>query len=275
MKLEFHNAGRLSLAEVAATATRGFEGYFVPIHLDVPALLTMMRVDSVDLSTSVVVVRDQQPVGVALVARRGWGSRLAGMAIVPPCRGQGIGAQLTDHLIQAARGRGDRQLVLECIEQNPAALRLYQAAGFQTIRRLVSYAAAQLAEERDTALEEIDPAEVSAAVGRWGMENLPWQMAPQTLALLAPPHRAFRLGPARALITDPAETTICVRTLVVDPDNRRQGFGTRLVKALAASFPGKKWRFAAMTPEEIPETFFLRLGFQRSALTQFQMARSL
>src|SRR5262245_49406931 len=89
--LEFRSAAQMPLEEVAATATRGFEGYFVPIRLDGPSLLSMVRVDSVDLAASVVALRDAQPAGVALVARRGWSCRLATMSVEPQSRGQRIG----------------------------------------------------------------------------------------------------------------------------------------------------------------------------------------
>jgi ribosomal protein S18 acetylase RimI-like enzyme len=271
MDVEFRSAAQFPPEEIVATATRGFEGYLVPVRLDVATLLGMTRVDSVDLGASVVALRGTTPVGVALVARRGGGSRLAGMSIEPQSRRQGIGLQLVRHLVLAARERGEREFVLECIEQNVPALRLYHAAGFKDLRRLVGYVSDHLEPEPDAALEEVDPASVSVAVSRWGLENLPWQIAPETLAALNPPHCAFRLGAASAIITDPADKAVTLRGLVVKSEARRQGFGTRLLQALAGRFPEKTWRFAAVVPEEVPEAFFTRLGFHKSALTQFQM----
>lgn len=273
--LEFRKAAQIPLEEVATTVTRGFEGYYVPIHFDAAALLNMVRVDNLDLAASTVTLRDGKPVGVALVARRGWTCRLATMSIDPQHRGQGIGNQLTKQILEAARQRGDRQFVLECIEQNAPALRLYHATGFKSVRRLVGYTATNVAAQADPALTEVNPASVSAAVDRWGVENLPWPMAPQTLASLTPPHRGYRLGSAWAIITNAAEATVTLRTLVVEREARRQGSGSRMVNALVAAFPGKTWRIAAMTPEELPEAFFTRLGFQKSPITQFQMERQL
>lgn len=273
--LEFRSVAQFSLEEVAAVATLGFEGYFVPVHLDAAALVHMVRVDSVDLSASVVACQGGKPVAVGLVARRGWDSRLAGMCVAAVHRGQGIGAKLTRHLLAAARERGDRRFTLECIERNLPAVRLYQTSGFQQIRRLFGYSAERIEGTADPALEEIDPAEVSTDVARWGVADLPWQIAPQTLAVLNPPHRAFRLGPATALISDPAAATIVVRSLVVAPGARRRGHGSRMLKALAGIFPEKSWRFAAVIPEEIPPEFFGTLGFTRGSLTQLQMAQAL
>jgi ribosomal protein S18 acetylase RimI-like enzyme len=269
--LEFQTALALPLPELAELFTRCFTGYVVPVHLDYPSLVGMLRVDSVDLAASVIVRSSGRAVGFALVARRGWSSRLAAMAIDPDFRGRKIGSALVAELLRQARQRGDRQCLLEAIEQNPPAIRLYQSAGFQTIRRLVGYRPAVIEGVADPALEEADPAEVGALVAQAGLENLPWQIAPQTLAALTPPHQAFRLGPAAALLTDPSAPTITVRSLIVERESRRKNWGTRLVRALAAKFPGKQFRFSALVPEEVSPAFFQRLGFQQDALSQLQM----
>ncbi len=47
------------------------------------------------------------------------------MAIAPGARGQGIGLWCMDRLVDEARARGERSMVLEVIEQNDPAVRLY------------------------------------------------------------------------------------------------------------------------------------------------------
>ncbi len=119
MNIEFCRAAQMSLEEIAATVTRGFEGYFVPIRVDATALLNAVRVDSVDLEASIVTLRGGKAVGVALVARRGWTSRLAAMSIEPQSRGQRIGSQLTQHLIQAAPVQATGSLVWSDPAESP------------------------------------------------------------------------------------------------------------------------------------------------------------
>lgn len=273
--LEYRSADSISVDELIATLNRGFENYFVPIRLDSRALLRMIRVDSVELSASVVAQHGGKHGAIALVARRGWTCRLAAMAIDPDWRGKRIGTHLTQFLLRAARERGDRHFVLECIEQNTPGVRLYQSAGFAAVRRLVGYTADSIASQEDAALEEIDATAVAAAVSRWSVPNLPWQISPHVLTALGPPHRAFRLGSALALFSDPAAETVTLSALVVDPDARRRGWATRLLRALSARFPGKKWRFSIVIPEEIPGDFFSKLNFRKERLTQIQMARAL
>ena len=103
-------------------------------------LVQATRVDSVDLASSCIFVRDGTAIGGALIARRGWTSRLAGMAVVPEARRSGVGRAVMHHLLGEAKARKDRRMVLEVIEQNTAAVNLYRAVGFRQIRRLIGFA---------------------------------------------------------------------------------------------------------------------------------------
>jgi GNAT superfamily N-acetyltransferase len=275
MDIEFKSAEGVSHERLIEAFMNGYHGYFVNVALNQRILLHMIRADSVDLPSSLVAMNGEKIIGLAAIARRGWTSRLAAMGILPEFRGKKIGTALLKRALDDARGRGERAMVLETIEQNEPARRLYQAAGFKTVRRLVGYVCPTVVPAPDSALDEIDPLDVSERVAQWSMPDLPWQIAPQTLAALNPPHRGYGLGPAFALLTDPSANPITFRSLVVDPFKRKQGWATRLVRALAAAFPEKTWRFSAHVPEEIPFQFFTSLGFEKDKLTQLQMERTL
>ena len=52
----FKSALSISIPEIAALFTRGFEGYFVPVQMTDAALQTMIRRDGVDLAESRVLI---------------------------------------------------------------------------------------------------------------------------------------------------------------------------------------------------------------------------
>ena len=275
MALTFPSLLEVGLAEAAAVMTRGFADYFVPIRADAAALAAFARVDGVDLAASRVAVRDGSPVAGALVARRGWSARLAGMSVVPEARGTGVGRALVDRLLDEARTRGERTMELEVIEQNAPAVRLYESAGFQRRRRLVG------ALGRPSAgpvvppeLTAVDPRALAAAVAAHGWPDLPWQVSAETLAHAGPPTEAWRLGPAWALVALPTAETLVLRAVVTEPAARRRGHGRALLRALMARHPGRDWRAAALFPEEM-EPFLAAAGLVRAPLTQWQMARAL
>jgi ribosomal protein S18 acetylase RimI-like enzyme len=137
MDFDIEPASDYPLPDLVELLNRGFESYFVPIQFNVSAFLAMLRKDSVDLSASRVLLSDEEPSGIALIARRGWASRLAAMGISEGLRGRGAGTWLIEKLIQEARERQDREMVLEVIDGNEPAVRLYQKYGFQIIRRLI------------------------------------------------------------------------------------------------------------------------------------------
>jgi ribosomal protein S18 acetylase RimI-like enzyme len=257
---------------------RSFVDYSVQIELDAAELYHMVAQDGIDVSSSRVVYRDGQAAGIALIARRGWTARLAAMALVPEARGAGVGTGLIERLIDEARSRGERAMVLEVIEQNEPAVRLYGKCGFRTVRRLVSYVASpphgggQAGQKEQPALVEIDVRELARQVSAYGLPDLPWQISGESLAHWGPPNVAYRLGDAFVLLSDPAASQIAIRALLVASRARRQGQATRLLRALLAHNPEKTWRVPALCPKETGGPFE-RAGFECTSLSQFQMIR--
>jgi hypothetical protein len=165
------------------------------------------------------------------------------------------------------------------IEQNTAAVELYRACGFQTIRRLIGFAGpAAPSPAICLDLREVDLREVAQAVVRYGLPDLPWQLSAETLAQLSPPTVAYQLDGAWIALSDPAQPVVTIRALAAEPP---LGDGTppcrhreaTLLRAVMARYPGKEeWRLSALWPEELAAVIE-PAGLPRSALTQWQMQR--
>ncbi|QGZ38782.1 ribosomal protein S18 acetylase RimI-like enzyme [Pseudoduganella flava] len=76
-----------------------------------------------------VVERDGEPLGRAIVDENDEELRLVDIALLPQTRGQGIGTALIGIWQRAAAGRGKR-VVLSVLHTNGRARRLYEALGF-------------------------------------------------------------------------------------------------------------------------------------------------
>ena len=87
-----------------------------------------------------------------------------------------------------------------------------------------------------------------------------------------PPLCGFQLGPAYAIVSNPNQEQITIRSLVVEPEGQRQGWATRLVQAIIATYPGKSWGVPVILPEELMPGLFEKAGFVQDKLTQFQMS---
>lgn len=275
MALVFPSVLEHGLERAAAVMAAGYADYFVPIAATPATLFGMVRQDSVDLALSRVAVRDGQAVGAALVARRGWTCRLAGMAIVPAARRSGVGRQLLAELLQEARARGDRAMVLEVIEQNAPAVALYEAMGFTRVRRLVGFSGRPDAPNSPTPdLEPLDPRELGRRVARDGLADLPWQLSAETVAHAGPPAEAWQARSAAVLISDPTAAVIAIRSLLTAPSERGRGRSGALLQALWARYPGREWRVPAIFPEEMAPAF-LAAGLAPAPISQWQMTRTL
>lgn len=254
---------------------RAFADYFVKLSFTTDRLLQMVRADSVDLAASRVALRSGVAIGGALIARRGWTSRLAAMALLPEARRQGAGRALVTRALEEAHARGERTMMLEVIEQNEPAVKLYEACGFQKIRRLVGFSGSGEGDSRATdVLREMDLRAVGAAITAQAPGDLPWQLSGETVAQLGPPHLGYHLDGAWIALSDPNEPTVAIRAVMAErltSDLVRAG---ALLRAVIARHPGKTWTMPAIWPEEFSAAFDAA-KLPRTALSQWQMKREL
>lgn len=61
------------------------------------------------------------------------GYYISSLSVVPAERGRGVGAALLEGAVRRVRSSGGGRIVLSVIAPNPAAVRLYERAGFRTV----------------------------------------------------------------------------------------------------------------------------------------------
>ncbi|MCG8350116.1 MAG: GNAT family N-acetyltransferase [Chloroflexales bacterium] len=137
INMRFAPAGTFDLDTLADLFTRSFAEYFYPVNLSAENLAQQMRVESIDLWHSLVMLVDEQPVGIALLARRGERVWCGGFGITLPWRGYGLAQPLAEAMIDQARQTGARTLTLEVLTRNKRAIRLYTRAGLHITRDLL------------------------------------------------------------------------------------------------------------------------------------------
>lgn len=273
MGYRLESAASVGLQQAKDIFNQGFSDYIIPTRLDDVSWARFLLHEGVDTNASQVLLMGSKQVGIALLSRRGWSSRVAAMSIVPEARGAGAGSWLMEQLIGQARDRGERKMVLEVIESNLPALHLYQHVGFELVRRLFGYEASSLP-PGSGALEEIDPAHVARLVTLFGLDDLPWQLSGESLVHAGPPVIGYRSGEAYAQVLPAGQDRVVLRALVVPPAARRQGHAGRLLAALAARYPECAWFVPALCPEEV-EGWFSAQGFIRSEISQRQLSLDL
>jgi len=274
--LNVKSASDYLLPDLTQLLNLSFENYLVPIQFNLSQFQTMLRKDGIDLNASRVLLVNEQPAGIGLIARRATlgACRLAAMGIVKNMRGLGAGSWFMGKLIEEARERQDHEMFLEVIEQNEYALRLYQKCGFQSMRRLIGLIRKDAHENIQAAIEEIDLSTAGKLISQHGLSDLPWQLTGETIAQLDPTARAYRNGPAIMVISNPDVEHIAISSLLVEPEARGKGLSVALLKNVIAHYQGKTWHVPAIFPEEFGG-IFKRAGFEQENLSQWQMRLTL
>lgn len=274
MDLVTKPASNYPVAELVSLLNQGFEEYFIPIHFTNPMFINMLHKDGIDLSASRVLLADQNPCGIALIAPRGARrvSRLAAMGIAREIRGKGAGSWFMKGLVNEACERGEREMVLEVIEQNEPAVKLYQKYGFESVRRLVGYIhkGKDAAKDEKDEMYEFDLHKMGPLISLYGLPDLPWQLSGESITQMNPPPHAYRDGQAYLVISNPEAEHIVMWSLLVEPEARGNGLGTRMLKQVTASWEGKTWHVPALCPQEF-KNVFEQAGFEREKLSQWQM----
>jgi ribosomal protein S18 acetylase RimI-like enzyme len=273
MKLDIRAASDYPITDLLYDLNLAFEGYLVPVRFSLHQFQAMLHRDSIDLSSSRILLANDRPIGIALIARRGWSSRLAAMGIAKGMRGKGAGTWFMQQLTQESLERGEREMTLEVIEQNLVAVRLYENMGFQVVRRLVGLIHKQGQLKPKIELQEIDPREMGQLVMQYGLPNLPWQLSGETVAVLHPPACAYKNEQAYIAISNPCASDVVIHCLLVEPCARGKGLAVDMLTHVMAKHPGRTWHVPALLPEEFGG-IFERAGFQREEISQWQMRLS-
>jgi hypothetical protein len=92
MSLKLRSAAEFSIPELAALFNRAFIGYIGGnVAFDINGFHSLLCRENIDLTLSRLLLREDQAIGICLISRQGWTSRVAGMGMVPEAQGQGMG----------------------------------------------------------------------------------------------------------------------------------------------------------------------------------------
>lgn len=261
-------------AQLTEALNTCFEGYLVPFVITPDYFERRFRPESLDSLSSRIWRVDGVTAAIVLIARRGWTARVAAMAVAPPFRRLGLGFRAMKSAVEDATQRGDRRLVLEVIEQNEAAIRLYESVGMSRCRRLVGYRREADSGKR-TGIVEVDPLQAARALSQFVQDDLIWDLTPETLSSYAAPTKAYTIDERGYVIATGREAGVVVWSLFVDPGHRREGLGRRLIDGLAETTGGKPLLTPVAVPDTVAPGFFRACGFTENPISQFEMVLGL
>jgi ribosomal protein S18 acetylase RimI-like enzyme len=260
------------LADQAKIFSRAFAGYVGgSFEMDAAALARFVSLQGADLCYSRFAQTPEGLAGFAYINRTANISRIGGMGIVPEARRAGVARRLLVHLLEEAQERGDQAMMLEVIEQNPAAHRLYAQQGFRETGHLSGWRrkANTPASKSAKPLEEISLIRASQIPSVLEYPDLPWPITRHAIAKSAA-RCAFRSGHALIVLGDPEVSPVRVHALSCS-DRMDWAASRETLSALLQHYPDREFFTPPVFPEQFGQEVFQPLGFMREPLSQFLM----
>ncbi len=124
------SAAHLSTDKLVTLINQAYADYFLFISLDQEKLTRMCIEEDINLAMSVVALAGNHPLGIALLAQRGFRGWISAVGVVPMWRHRGIARKMLTHLQEQAQKASLTSLTLEVLTQNHKAATLYESLGF-------------------------------------------------------------------------------------------------------------------------------------------------
>ena len=204
-------ASTLDLTRLRALFNEGFSEYLVPMQLDDVAFRGHVNANDIDLDCSQVATEDR-PAALALIARRGSAGWVGGMGTAPPYRRRGLGERALVAGLDAVRERGCREVWLEVIDGNRAAIALYEKLGFEFVRELVVWSLPARQDDVPGS-RPVGPEAAQAWIAVHRESREPWQRSDESVARMR-----GRGAPVRGLMVDRAGEVAAAVLFRDDPD---------------------------------------------------------
>jgi ribosomal protein S18 acetylase RimI-like enzyme len=276
LKFKIVPAYDVALADQARVFTDAFAGYVAgSFQFDAPSLAAFLSGHGIDLCYSRFVRDDGgHLVSFGYINRTGNIARLGGMGTIPGARRSGAAALLVSKLLSEAKERRDERMVLEVIEQNPAAVALYRSQGFEIVLRLSGWRSSAANSQGDaTDVRQISMIDALRLRTNLDYPDLPWQISRHAMAKVAL-GQAFALEDAAVVTGNPGTSPTRIHGYL-GLTGKNWPILRKLTSSLVAKFPASVFIAPPIFPEQFGTEIFQPLKFQKEPLSQFLMRKDL
>ncbi len=280
-----------TMAEIHKAFVDAFSDYEVRMDMPLAKLQEMMITRSCSLADSLGYFENGKLVGFLLVGKRIMDGRIVlydvATGVVKGHQGEGIGDALVNGIVEAARkGKAD-SFVLEVLENNEAAQKLYAKHGFHKVRKLkcYEYSCDQKADDQKADIKRADnqsdqaiadhearlPSELDIA--GYCTFNPSWQNACASFMNMRANHHLHlqKSGNVLAGYGIVHIKTGSILQLGLHPDYRNPEMLEKIVRGLCRNTESPVLRYLNVEENSLIESYLLDLGF-RSIINQYEMA---
>jgi len=268
------------IPQLLQTINGAFKDYIVPFQLDIEQLRQKISMEDIQLTWSVAAFAENKLVAFMMHGLREIDRQLVvyngGTGVLPEFRGHGLVGKMYHYLIPFFKENKVRQVVLEAIESNGAAIRAYEKSGFSINRKLLCFSGV------------IQPVRVSDVARIQPLSNFSWQEFQSFWDILPSWQSAAksmdRLQPSAlgAYIDDKLAGYILfnpgnkrIYQVAVAREYRRKGIGTQLFQALKEEMPAEKISFNNVDAKAEDVKLFLEKQGLVNGINQVEMIKLL
>ncbi len=239
-RCQFLDAGKFD--RLYETFTKAFSDYIVPFALTEAQLRNHIKLTAVELDRSVGCFVDNRLIGFSMNGFGDWGGRQAVYdactGVLPEYRRQGVSKAMFHFMLPVLKEDGVEVFLLEVIKSNKGAIHLYEGLGFEAVRELVLLQCDQEKAELEKRTIELDIRQIETP--DWVLFSQFWDVHPSWQNSIHAVNRslkmkkilgAFSQGKCIGYILFSARFGR-ISQLAVSKENRRQGVGSSLVRAM-------------------------------------------
>lgn len=285
LNVEYRFLSPKDFAELYKTSLEAFSDYIIPIRLSQQQFENHLAQNAVNLNLSVgAFSEDGRMIGYTINGFDQWNQRWtaydAGTGVIPEYRNNGVGTALFEFLLPELRRLKTEQMLLEVLESNEIAGRLYRKLGFVETRRLVFFEytnARDLKSSADVEIREIDAPEWDLLKTFWDGQTC-WQFSCESIERKTLPKTIYGAFAGDEILgyTVLYQVSGVVPQIAVRPDSRRCGIGSKLLAVIKnKTVQGKALQFSNVDEALTGALEFIKtIGFTET-IRQFEMIKTL
>ena len=231
--MEFRTLENTPVQEIITAFNEAFSDYFIRLQLSLETMASKMKAENILLPYSVGAFENEKLAGFIL---HGYdvidGVKTiynAGTGVIPSFRGKSVTAAMYRFVIPLLQQQDIHTHVLEVIDNNFPAIKIYNEVGFEIVRYLAAFKSTNAIEKlNDIEVIQIKP--VKEEVKPFASMVPAWQNSLASIERDKESHQFFGVYKANRLIAYAAyvPSTGRVKQCAVHPDHRRKGIGRAL-----------------------------------------------
>lgn len=141
--MQFRTLENTPIKTIAEAFSKAFEDYAINMYRTEEQMAKKIKTESIDLPASAGVFDNDNLAGFILFGmdyindiKTAWDG---GTGVLPTCRGQKLTQRMFEYILPKMKANGVQQILLEVLESNSSAFKIYEGLGFKSTRKLLPY----------------------------------------------------------------------------------------------------------------------------------------